>query len=323
MARKLFISLLFFALSLIIGYQGFSQGFTVSGTRLLDANGKEFIIRGVNNPHIWFQEESLKALDRIAELKTNCVRIVWQTKGKTDQLEKVIKRCIELDIIPMVELHDATGSPKTEKLLETVAYYTDSLVKKVLLRYDKYILINLANEWGDHTVTADYWKNSYMQAIEKLRNSGIRTTLVIDAPGWGQNLQPILQCGKELLGYDPQKNLLFSIHMYGSWNDQKNIETELQKVYDLSLPLIVGEFGYNFDNGNNNLKCMVDHTVILRKCQELGYGYLPWSWTSNNKENAWLDLSDWKNLTWWGKEVFQGGYGITETAKKSSVFSVK
>ncbi len=323
MARILYISLFFFVLSLINGYQGFSQGFTISGTRLLDANGKEFIIRGVNNPHIWFRQKSIKALDRIAELKANCVRIVWQTKGKAVQLEKIIKRCIELDIIPMVELHDATGSPKTEKLLKTVAYYTDSLVKKVLLRYDKYILINLANEWGDHTVTADYWKNSYMQAIEKLRNSGIRTTLVIDAPGWGQNFQPILQYGKELLDYDPQKNLLFSIHMYSSWNNSQFIETELQKAHDLSLPLIVGEFGYNFDNGNNNLKCMVDHTVILRKCQELGLGYLPWSWAGNNKENAWLDLSDWKNLTWWGKEVFQGSNGITETAKKASVFSVK
>jgi mannan endo-1,4-beta-mannosidase len=318
--RLLFVPLCFIILSIFNGNLLFSQGFTVSGTQLLDANGKEFIIRGVNNPHIWYQKKSFRSLAKIARLKTNCIRIVWQTTGKPYQLEKIIKRCIKLEIIPMVELHDATGDPKTEKLLNIIAYYTDSLIKKVLIKYEKYILINLANEWGDYFVTAEYWKTSYIQAIDKIRNAGIKTTLVIDAPAWGQNLQPILQYGKDLLNYDPQKNLLFSIHMYGSWNNPDTIEAELQKAYNLPLPLIVGEFGYNYDGGNNNLKCKADHTVILRKCQELGYGYMPWSWAGNDKKNAWLDLSDWKNLTWWGKEVFLGKNGICETAKKASVF---
>jgi mannan endo-1,4-beta-mannosidase len=300
-----------------------SQGFTVSGTKLLDANGKEFIIKGVNVPAIWYIEKSNESLKNIADLKTNCVRIVWSTEGKADQLEKIIQQCVQLEMIPMVELHDATGSPKAEKLLETVDYYTTTEVKKVLLKYEKYILINLVNEWGNFSTTLDYWKDAYMKAISRLRDAGIHTTLVIDATNWGQNYQSVLQYGKTLLDHDPYKNILFSVHMYYFWNNPKVVEKGLQELHDASLPLVVGEFGYNFKNGDNNLKCTVDHTVVLRKCIELGYGYMPWAWAGNNNENAWLDLSDWTKLTWWGKEVFEGPNGITATAKKASVFEKK
>ena len=92
-----------------------------------------------------------------------------------------------------------------------------------------------------------------------MRNAGYRYTLVIDANKWGQDLASVLEYGETLLENDPEKNLLFSVHMYGGWNKTEKIGIELQKAYDLSLPLVVGEFGYNFDNGKNNLNCKVDH----------------------------------------------------------------
>jgi len=303
--------------------QLYAQGFTVSGTKLLDANGNEFIIKGINNPHIWFPEESFKALKRIAECNVNCIRIVWETIGEAKELEKVIKACIKLEMIPMVELHDATGNNKKEKLLELCSYYVRPEIKEILLKYKKYILINIANEWGDYFMTADQWKEAYVEAIDSLRNSGFETTLVIDGPNWGQKLDPILDYGNELLQHDPMHNLLFSVHMYGFWNDPQKVDSSLQKAYNLSLPLIVGEFGYNFDNGNNNLECKVDHYKIITKCNELGYGLIPWSWSGNDQKNAWLNITkpeDWKTPTWWGKEVLEGAEGIVNTANKASVF---
>jgi mannan endo-1,4-beta-mannosidase len=301
----------------------FSQHFTVSGTKLMDAAGKEFIIRGINSPQVWFPRKSNKAVELLSEMKVNTVRIVWDTKGKPGKLEKSIKKYIEFGIIPMIELHDATGDSTSEKLMEMVNYYCSSKVKRVLMQYEKYLLLNIANEWGNHRVTADQWKANYTKAIEALRNAGYQCTIVIDAPGWGQNIDPILLYGNDLLQSDPMHNILYSVHMYGSWNDPKKIDTELQKAYDAILPMIVGEFGYNFDKGHNNLTCMVDHQAILKKCNELNYGYLAWSWSGNNKENAWLDLADkhgWKNLTWWGRQVIESEHGIKKSAKKCSVF---
>ena len=87
--------------------------------------------------------------------------------------------------------------------------------------------------------------------------------------------------------------------------------------------MIVGEFGYNHNDGQNNLGCKADHRIIMATCKRLGYGFMPWSWTGNNRENAWLDLvdsRDWKTPTQWGREVIEGECGIRQTALPACVF---
>lgn len=300
------------------------KGFKVDGTDLLDPNGNPFVIRGVNNPHIWYLNGPYEALDTLAGLNVNCVRIVWETRGKVDSLERAVSRCIELGMIPMVELHDATGDTSLHQLMKLVRYYTRPDVRSTLKAYEQYLLMNIANEWGDHYVSSEKWRNYYQIAIDSLRQAGYQYTIVIDAPGWGQNLQPILDYSHSLIDHDPQHNLLFSIHMYGSWNDTEKIRNDLTTAHRAGIPLIVGEFGYDFQDGDNNLGCRVDHQMILNTCEELNYGYLAWSWTGNNEENAWLDLaeiSDWQTLTWWGEEIFMGENGIMKTAQPATIFT--
>lgn len=298
--------------------------FSTNRSKLIDANGQVFVIRGMNNPHAWFGEKAYLALDNIKEVGCNTIRIVWKTNGKDTDLERIIKRCIELEMVPMVELHDVTGNKSGERLADMANWYAEPNRAEMLMRYEKYLLLNIANEWGDHKTKSEYWLSSYTTCIDIMRKVGYTTTLVIDATGWGQNMNPILECGQELIDSDPLHNILFSIHMYGSWNRAEKIKEQLSLCYKKDLPIIVGEFGYNYDNGKNNLTCKVNHTVILDTCNDLEYGYMPWSWTGNNKENKWLDLvepNDWKTLTWWGQQVISGKGGITETARKASVFN--
>lgn len=300
--------------------------FSTSKDKLIDAEGEVFVIRGMNNAHIWFGEKAYQALDAIQATGSNTIRIVWQTRGKVSDLERIIKRCIELEMIPMVELHDATGNASADRLADMANWYADPERVAMLKRYERYLLINIANEWGDNEMKGDYWKEAYIRAVNILRKAGYTTTLVIDGPGWGQNINPIVEFGLELIESDPLHNLLFSVHMYGSWNDPERIKEQLTLCHQKGLPLIVGEFGYNFDNGKNNLTCKADHKVILETCNELEYGFMPWSWTGNNQENHWLDLvesSDWKTLTWWGEQVISGKGGITETARKATVFTAQ
>ena len=299
------------------------DGFTTQGPQLKDATGHPFIIAGINNPHAWFRDKAYQALDYIAATGANTVRIVWQTRGQLEELERVITRCIALKMIPMVELHDVTGNASGERLLDMARYYCRDDVKAMLMRHQRYLLINIANEWGSHKVTAKHWLQSYTDAVNLMRETGYTTTLVVDAPGWGQNIQPILKKGRELIEWDPLHNILFSVHMYGSWNNPKDITEKLETAKKQDLPMIVGEFGYNYDNGHNNLHCKADHRHILATCHRLGYGFMPWSWTGNNHENAWLDIvdsKDWKTPTWWGHEVIEGTYGIRRTACRAKVF---
>lgn len=300
-----------------------SATFSTRQSKLVDAEGQEFVIRGMNNPHAWFGEKAYQALDAIQATRCNTIRIVWTTRGKDAELERIIQRCIELEMIPMVELHDVTGNTSGDRLAEMASWYAAPERAEMLQKYERFLLINIANEWGSHKTKAKYWKDSYTHCIDILRAAGFTTTLVVDAPGWGQNIEPIVKCGSELIEHDPLHNILFSIHMYGSWNKPERIREQLTLCHTKGLPLIVGEFGYNSADGHNNLHCKVDHTTILEVCNTLGYGFMPWSWTGNNRENRWLDLvesSDWQTPTWWGQQVICGQGGITETARKASVF---
>ena len=297
--------------------------FTINDGKLLDATGQEFVIRGMNMPHAWFPDQSYEALNELTKYNVNCVRIVWEAGKEVSDLEKIVGRCVELKMIPMVELHNATGGSTEAKLLEMVEYYTSDNMRALVRKYEKYLLLNIANEWGDHTMTDEYWRDAYEKAINKMRSIGYKTTLVIDASGWGQNISPIITYGQELIDMDPMHNLLFSVHMYGSWNDEQKIRIDLRKVKQLKLPLIIGEFGYNFNDGDNNLTCKVNHEVILEECQSLRIGYLPWSWTGNNEANQWLDIvsrDDWTTLTQWGEDVVNSSVGIKSDALIATVF---
>ncbi|MBQ8463460.1 MAG: cellulase family glycosylhydrolase [Prevotella sp.] len=320
MTQKTFISAL---LAMCFCFAHAQGVFTTRETQLLDATGQPFIIVGMNNPHAWFGERAFQALDNIAATGANTVRIVWNTRGQAEELERIIQRCIALKMVPMVELHDVTGNSSAQRLLDMTGYYSRDDIKAVLMRHQRYLLINIANEWGEHSVTTQHWLQSYTAAVAAMRQTGFTTTLVIDAPGWGQNIQPILEGGNELMARDSLHNLLFSVHMYGSWNNAQDIIDKLTTAKEKGLPMIVGEFGYNSNDGQNNLKCKTDHRTIMTTCKQLGYGFIPWSWTGNNKENAWLDIvdsRDWKNPTWWGREVIDGECGIRKTAITAKVF---
>lgn len=326
--KKLFYETLtlIFITTLIASCSGPNEivGFRTKGRQLLDANNQPFMIRGINNPNIWFGDVAYDALDAIAETGANCVRIVWQANGTAEDLDPILKRCVDLKMVPMIELHDVTGDTTCTKLTMMANYYLQSDVKKVLMRYEKYLLLNIANEWGDHTTKDTYWRDSYLRCINLLREGGYNTTIVIDAPGWGQNIDPILNRGQQLINADPLHNILFSIHMYGSWNSSDRIVEKLKNAAAKKLPLIVGEFGYNYADGANNLNCQVDYETILKTCDELEYGYLPWSWTGNNEANQWLDMvdiKDWKTLTPWGVSLIESEFGIRRTSRPASIFN--
>lgn len=300
-----------------------ANGFYVSGSSLRDANGNNFMMRGVNLPSIWYDTQSYNALSTIANTGANTVRIVWSTSGSASRLQQIIDRCKQLKLVAMVELHDVTGSNDAGRLNAMAQYFASSSVKTVLNNNAKYVLVNIANEWGDANLSDLAWSNAYKTAITTLRNAGVTNTIVIDGSGWGQYSSPIKTYGQTLLNHDPNKNVMFSVHMYGNWNDSSKISSELQAIKNLNLAVVVGEFGYNYNNGNNNLGSKVDAQTVLSTCQSKGIGYLAWSWTGNDSSNAWLDLassSDWTTLTSWGNLVVNGTNGIRSTSTKASVF---
>jgi len=306
-----------------------NRTFFTSGGRLYDKYGNDFIIRGNNNPHIWFgNDTAINAIEPIANCGTNLLRIVWETKGDTakmlgtaEELNRIIKLVVEKKMIAMPELHDFTGHDSVSDMQIAADYWTSDSIRPIMNEYEQVLMINIANEWtswGKDSV----WLEGYKLAISKIRAAGMRHCLVIDGGGWGQDINPIKKYAKELLNIDPLHNLLFDIHMYMAWNDEQKIQNELQYMVDNQIPIIVGEFGYDYNEGKNNLECRVNDTMVINTCNKLGLGYMPWSWSGNNEANAWLDIvKNWGDFTFWGNRVINGEGGIKQTSKQCSVFS--
>jgi len=89
------------------------SGFQVSGTQLLDANGQQFVMRGVNHPHAWYRQNK-HAIADIAKAGANTVRIVlsngtqWN-KIPANEVSELIGLCKNNQLICMFEVHDTTG----------------------------------------------------------------------------------------------------------------------------------------------------------------------------------------------------------------------
>lgn len=296
-------------------------GFKVDGTKLIDANGNEFVIRGINHAHVWFRDQLETALDGIAETGSNTVRIVladgdkWE-KTTAEDLERTIIECNERKMIAVVEVHDGCGMDERSYLDNAVNFWIE--MKDVLAKYTDTAILNITNEWIGQW-NAEAWRDGYTGALPKLREAGIKNTIMVDSAGWGQYGESIRKYGKEVFDSDPDKNTMFSIHMYGAaGKNSATIAKNLKGATDQGLCVIVGEFGYNHSDGD------VDEAYIMQYCNENDLGYLGWSWKGNGGGVEYLDIAkDWSGNELsedWGEVLVNGENGIKQTAKICSIF---
>ncbi len=297
------------------------EGFKVSGTKLLDANGNSFVMRGINHAHCWYKDMTGIALTAISNTGSNAVRLVisdgqqWD-KSDVNEVKELIESCKEKNLIAVLEVHDATGKDDEESLENAVNYWIE--IKDALAGQEDYVILNIANEWFG-SWQSDGWRDGYVKAIPKLREAGIKNTILVDSAGWGQYPQSVIDYGKEVFDSDPLKNTMFAVHFYGSaGGSAEKIKTTLDSITKQGLCVCVGEFGFDHSDGD------VDEDYIMKYCTEKNIGYLGWSWKGNGGGVEYLDLSeDWtgENLTKdWGVKLVNGKNGIKKTSKPCTVF---
>jgi mannan endo-1,4-beta-mannosidase len=308
MIKRIVFLFILFLTSLPVISQDELPGFRVDGRFLYDACGEKVILRGVSNPNIWFEKNGIPRMAEIAQTGANVVRIVWETRGTAAQLDLAIQNCIKEKMIPMVEVHDATG--EIDKVPMCVDYWTKPDVVDVLLKHEKYLLLNIANEPGNGSVSNSKFRSTYQDAITRIREAGIRVPLVIDGTDWGKNIDMMQTEGPGLIEFDPDHNLIFSVHMW--WPKmygftEQDIIDELAQSVELNLPLIVGEFSQmhgSCDESNITANNSIAYKTIMRECQLTETGYIAWSWFGNC--NPFWDMSTkgtFATLYDWGLEV--------------------
>ena len=299
------LSVLFMLIALSFG-QAQKPGFYVKGRFLYDRCGEKTILRGVNEMSVWAGADPTGAMymPEIRKTGANCVRIVWTLAGSLTKLDQTIQNCINNKMIPMIEIHDATGD--LSKVPSVVAYWTRKDVVALIKKHEKYLLVNIANEAGDDNVSDTVFTKTYINAVQRMRTAGIHTPLVIDASTWGQKIQILNNTAATILKADPDKNVVFSAHLYWSkfaGYTSAVITTELQKAVKAGYCLIIGEFSkYGGWGGPNTSICStqgeIEYKTIIQECQKQSIGWLAWSWgTANNIDEATKTLCPMMDMT--------------------------
>lgn len=289
------------------------NGIYVDDVTLRFADGRPFVMRGINHGHNWFPDEEKTAFDAIAATGSNTIRLVlsdgqkWKKNGK-ESIKEVIDEAKTRGMVAVLEVHDGTGSDDIEVLTKIAEYWCQ--MADVLKGTENTCILNIANEWCG-AWKSKLWKEGYTKVIPMIRQAGIKNTIMIDAAGWGQFGYSIHQYGREVFNSDPLKNTMFSIHMYGmSGRFEWLIRFYLEGARKQNLCICVGEFGWKHSDGN------IKEDYLMQYCHENDIGYLAWSWKGNSGGVEYLDLAeewDGSMLSDWGDKVINGEYGIKKS----------
>jgi mannan endo-1,4-beta-mannosidase len=258
------------------GNVGSSGTMYVSGRHLYDRCGEHVVLRGINEMVVWSgDKDGIPEYAEIAKTGANSVRIVWNSSGSAGELDRAISNAVAQKLIPMPEHHGATGD--LSRLPSTVDYWTRSDVVNVLKKHEHYLLLNIANESGGGWDSKSVFIDAYKTAINRIRGTGLKMPLIIDAPAWGQDIDMLQSAGPTLIQHDPEKNVMLSVHMWWDDSSGSRVRSELQESVNMNLPLIVGEFANQKVCGGS-----FAYKVLLAEAQKHQIGYYPWSWGGVN-----------------------------------------
>jgi mannan endo-1,4-beta-mannosidase len=296
-----------------------ATGLHISGRNIVEANGSTFVMRGINHMHTWYAGQTGSFAD-IKATGANTVRVVlsggrWTANTAAD-VTNVINLCKANKLICVLENHDTTGYGE-----DAAAYSLDQAVdywiglKSVLVGQENYVVVNIGNEPIGNT-NPGQWTAATVAAIQKMRTNGFEHLLMIDAPNWGQDWQYTMRDNAQtVLDADTRDNTVLSIHMYAVFNTAASIRNYLDVFQNNNWPLVIGEFGWQFDSGQ------VDDQTLIAEAQARGIGYLGWSWAGNT--DPILDMTnnfDAASLTTWGQRIVNGANGIRATSKEATIY---
>jgi mannan endo-1,4-beta-mannosidase len=296
-----------------------ATGLHISGRNIVEANGSNFIMRGINHMHTWYAGQTGSFADMKAT-GANTVRVVlsggrWTANTAAD-VTNVINLCKANRLICVLENHDTTGYGE-----DSAAYSLDQAVdywvglKSVLTGQENHVVINIGNEPIGNT-NAGQWTAATVAAIQKMRSNGFEHLLMVDGPNWGQDWQYTMRDNAQtVLDADPLDNTVLSIHMYAVFNTAASIRNYLDVFQNNNWPVVIGEFGWQFAPGE------VDDQTLMAEAQARGIGYLGWSWAGNT--DPILDMTnsfDAASLTTWGERIVNGPNGLKATSREATIF---
>ena len=162
----------------------------------------------------------------------------------------------------------------------------------------------------------------YQQVIGDIRDAGIDNTLVVDPFSYGQDYTLIVDYGQDIYDADPQKNVVFSPHIYCEYGQSADT---VGKLFDdleaTGLPYMIGEFSHAFDNAD--ICTDLDEGAVLTNADELSIGHFGWAWgpwSEGLETTTTWEASSRDQLTSWGETLIYGPNGVRKSSEKATIF---
>lgn len=293
---------------------------------LFSATGDTVILKGFNAMIVYWDIHGDVNFPEIEKTGANCVRIFWKLDAPSplpSDLDKVLENCIAHHMIPIICLWEATGD--WNKIQFCVDYWCSPSIVPILKKYERHLIVNIANEPGDKSMGEQMFRDTYRQAVQQIRDAGIHTPLIIDADNWGRNADAVLDNGEFLLQEDPDHNLIFSWHLWDPQNWGTGTKSEIDRIIlkaaGKDICFIVGEFGPCEQCGNCS-GTRINWEYLIEKAYKNNIGYLPWVWKWTDCHsiinNSTGKYGSWVNPPWGESVAITSPYSIKHTSKRPS-----
>lgn len=303
---------------------------TTKGAQIIDPNNAPFVYRGVNLGLLPAEDSLPFVIRDIAATGANAVRIPIPTFSSKDRVKKYISLCKQYKLLCVLTdvstygYGDNVGGYSYGDPWQSWASLADVLNENV-----DYVAIDITSAPTGNSATNNYLGFTETGIIY-LRLAGIKNQLIVGGANWGQDWENTMRNNAEYLqAKDPLKNLVFAVHMFEAYNEPSVIRNYLNSYLGLQLPIIIGEFGPVRRNRTNERLSPytnkdVDEDAIMQISQELGVGYLGWTWSGYTTNFTDLNMvTDFNpsQLTSWGNKFIHSENGIKATSKLATHYS--
>lgn len=247
---------------------------TVTAQSSFEPTGR---IRGVNKAH-WDQRS-----DGMRAAGFNAIRFALDFAQPPKGNLALVQGACGTDITPIIGNWQATCAEDPKRLSAVV----DTWVAQASTWTHLAGIINIANEAGAPylyqqqakpwaKIPQHGWRDSYIDAVRRMRHAGYIGKLMIDAGQCGQDWRTIVFDGPTVLAADPVQNLMFDLHIYGGLNTDSKLDEAFDALKGCGLEIVIGEFGPGNNIGPSPTP--IDPLNIINRCEDAGFGWLAWAW---------------------------------------------
>ena len=304
------------------------HGLFVLNGKLYDSNGIEFRIRGVDLCHY---DSTPHSGPGIARSNANTVRMaLWLSSVPTQTYINTLQTYLSDRIVVVPTMFLVPGTRRITSGNESTADL-DAVVGNWVANFRYYsplqhhLIINVANEWGPRASAT--WASAYEREIARLRAAGYSAPIMIDSGAWGQDQADLISYARQVFNSDPQKNVIFSLHVYygeGQGWTPATLDAFAMQLHAMSaaagMAFVFAEFGPGRDIGPS--PTMLTPQQVITAAETAGIGWMGWAWddgSGNNSFSMTLDgpgmYTSASDLTTYGKEMVLSTYALVRARK--------